>query len=260
MVPSMQRRLDRAVRVVTTPRGNRTDRDKPGARREVWECRLGEQHHGQHVGLEVVGPPLADGSQVAAFAARSATGTVDEHLDFVEGLRGGRDVLGVRKVASYVTSAGGTGNLGEFVGAPAEDQNAVAGSSKRFGNGASHSGTPAADNDASGVRHETCSPFSCTPIYALRDMRGVQALGTLEIVVRIERRQGGEWAIVSGPDATPYPAPEANERHTGQSSSGVNAGSAERRQAAAAYTADVPPDRWPGSTRVPSPIPVTDKE
>ena len=88
----------------------------------------------------------------------------------------------------------------------------------------------------------------------------LQALGTLEIVVRIERRQGGEWAIVSGPDATPYSASEANERHTGQSSSGVNAGSAERRQAAAAYTADVPPDRWPGSTRVPSPIPVTDKE
>lgn len=42
-------------------------------------------------------------------------------------------------------------------------------------------------------------------------------IDSLEIVVQIERNQNGEWMVVSGPDRTSYPSPNANQKYTGQS-------------------------------------------
>jgi hypothetical protein len=42
-------------------------------------------------------------------------------------------------------------------------------------------------------------------------------IDSLEIVVQIERKEGGKWVVVSGPDKTPYDSPKAGQKYTGQS-------------------------------------------
>ncbi|WP_147404306.1 hypothetical protein [Nocardia panacis] len=49
-------------------------------------------------------------------------------------------------------------------------------------------------------------------------------IDSLEIIVQIERKQGGNWVVVSGPDKTSYASPKANQKYTGQSNFGCGTG------------------------------------